>query len=148
MNVRLAGVRSGSGARMGCDCAQVLYQVPRWSALTLAAVVLLACGRHVEDGVPTDLRGRWITSEPKYHDRYLEIQPDRLIWGVGKFELYNHPIEKVESQPETDKQTRYWLHYTEAEGYPDALELLLHRTARLAIRFTNRPEVWIRAPPG
>jgi hypothetical protein len=108
----------------------------------------LACGRTVEDGVPTDLRGRWVTSEPKYRDRYLEILPDRLIWGIGEFELYNHPIEKVESQPEASKQTRYWLHYTEAEGYPDALEILLHRSTRLVIRFANRPEVWIRAPPG
>ena len=133
---------------MGCACAQVLCQVLRWSALAVVAAALLACGRSVEDGVPADLRGRWITSEPKYHDRYLEIQPDRLIWGIGEFELYNHPIEKVESRPEANKQTRYWLHYTESEGYPDALEIVLHRGARQAIRFANRPEVWIRAPPG
>ena len=133
---------------MGCDCAQVLYRVPRWSALAVVTAVLLACGPTVEDGVPDELRGRWITSEPRYHDRYLEIQPDRLIWGVGEFELDNHPIEKVESRPEASKQMRYWLHYTENEGYPNALEIVLHRGAREAIRFANRPEVWIRAPPG
>jgi hypothetical protein len=74
---------------MGCDCAQVWYRVPRWSVLAVVTAVLLACGPTVEDGVPDELRGRWITSEPRYHDRYLEIQPDRLIWGVGEFELDN-----------------------------------------------------------
>lgn len=108
----------------------------------------MACGPKTEDGVPTDLRGRWITSEPKYQGRYLEIQPDRLIWGVGEFELDTHPIEKIESRPEVNKQTRYWLHYTESEGYPNALEVVLHRSSRPAIRFPNRPEVWIRAPAG
>jgi hypothetical protein len=111
------------------------------------AAALLACGPKVEEGVPADLRGRWITSALKYQDRYLEIQPDRLIWGIGEFELYNHPIEKVESQPEASKQTRYWLHYKETAGYPDAVEIVLHRSTRLAIRFANRPEVWTRAPP-
>lgn len=120
----------------------------RWSVLVTVTAVLLACGPNVEEGVPTELHGRWITSEPKYRGRYLEIQSDRLIWGAGKFEFDNHPIEKVESRPEANKQMRYWLHYTEAEGYPHALEIVLRRGVREAMRFPNRPEVWIRAPPG
>lgn len=127
---------------------QVLCRLPCWFALVVVTSLLLACGPKLEDGVPADLCGRWITSQPKYEGRYLEIQSDRLVWGVGEFELDNHPIEKVESRPEANKQMRYWLHYTETAGYPNALEIVLHRGVRLALRFPNRPEVWILAPAG
>jgi hypothetical protein len=132
---------------MGCDRKEVPGQVPRWCVLAVVAALLLACGPNVEDGVPTELQGRWITSEPKYDGRYLEIQSGHLIWGLAEWELYNHPIEKVESRPDVAKQIRYWLHYTETAGYPNALEILLRRGTRVEIRFANRPEVWTRAPP-
>jgi hypothetical protein len=131
---------------MGCDRRKVPVQVHRWCVSAVAAVLLLACGPNVEDGVPAGLQGRWITSAPKYRDRYLEIQPGNLIWGLAEWELHVHPIEKVESQPGADEETRYWLHYTEAAGYPTALELLLQRGKRVNLRFANRPEVWTRAP--
>lgn len=130
------------------ESARSIRWLAPWPALLLVAAVLVACGPKQENGVPTDLCGRWTTSEPKYHDRYLEIRSDRLIWGVGEFELDNHRIEKIESRPEADKQTHYWLHYTEDEGYPNALEIVLHRGSRLVMRFPNRPEVWVRAPAG
>jgi hypothetical protein len=129
-------------------CTQLKRRAALWSALPLVAVVLMACGPRQEGGVPTDLQGRWITAEARYRDRYLEIRSDRLIWGVGEFELDSHPIEKVESRPADDRQTHYWLHYTETQGYPHALEVLLHRGSRLALRFPNRPETWLRAPAG
>lgn len=129
-------------------CTRWISQPALWSGLLLVAALLPACGPRREEGVPTDLRGRWITSEPRYDGRYLEIRPDRLVWGVGEFELDSHPIEKVESRREANQQTHYWLHYTETAGYPHALEVLLHRGARLALRFPNRPELWIRAPSG
>ena len=132
---------------MRWDRARILGRVPRWSAVGAAAAILLACGPTVEDAVPNQLQGRWITSEPKYQDRYFEIQPDRMIWGVGEFDLDAHPIEKIESQPQVAGKIRYWLHYTENEGYPNALEIELCLVPKAELRFVNRPEVWTRAPP-
>ena len=132
---------------MGSDRRDVPGQVYRWCVPALAAVLLLACGPKVEDGVPTELQGRWITSAPKYRDRYFEIQPDNLIWGLADWELEAHPIEKVESQRQGSDKTRYWLHYTESAGYQTALEILLRPGKQPKFRFANRPEEWTRAPP-
>jgi hypothetical protein len=115
--------------------------------LVLATAALLACGPKVEECVPADLQGRWITSAEKYDGRYLEIQPGHLVWGLEEWELHKHAIEKIESRPDVNQQTRYWLHYTETAGYPATLELLLRRSKRTELRFANRPEVWTRASP-
>ena len=70
-----------------------------------------------------------------------------MIWGLERWELDKHPIEKVESQPFGKDRIRYWLHYTESAGYPNALEILLRRGDPAEFRFANRPEVWTRAVP-
>jgi hypothetical protein len=113
----------------------------------VVAISMLACGSNLEEGIPSELQGRWITSAPKYEDRYFEIQAGHLIWGLADWELDKHPVEKIESQAEGKERIHYWLHYTETAGYPIALEILLWRGEPAKLRFANRPEVWTRATP-
>lgn len=130
---------------MGCDRIRAALCAPRGLAVAVVAISLLACGSNLEDGVPSELQGRWITSAPKYDGRYFEIRADQLIWGLADWELDKHPVEKIESRPDGTEWIRYWLHYTETAGYPNALEILLRRGDPAELRFANRPEVWTRA---
>lgn len=81
-------------------------RVARWVVVTaligLVAVVLLLLTRPAErgeplEGVPRELAGRWVTSDPRYVDRVLIIEPERvnLVLEMGPEGRERHPIVAV-----------------------------------------------------
>jgi hypothetical protein len=86
--------------------------VPRRRGVSLLTIVLTGVGliavaalivtRPTEigdpfEGVPRELSGRWVTSDPRYADRMLVIERDRvdLLLELGAAGRERHPIAEV-----------------------------------------------------
>jgi hypothetical protein len=112
---------------------------------SLAVVLGLGCGPRVLDAVPSHLVGRWKTDAPRYAERWLEIRPDALAFGMGRVPLDVHPIERIEIEPEPGGGATFRLHYTEVEGFPDALVVHYRGTPVASLTLGAREERWTRA---
>jgi hypothetical protein len=76
-------------------------------AVGLVAIVVLIATWPTEVGeafadVPREIAGRWVTSDPRYADRMLVIEPDRvdLVLELGPEGRERHPIAQVRGWPE------------------------------------------------
>ena len=114
------------------------------AACALALLVAGACGPPTLDQVPAHLVGRWQTDAPRYAERWLEVRPDSLSFGMGRVALDVHAIERIEIEPEADEGAAYRLHYTEVEGFSDVLVLHYRGTPAPSLRLGARDEKWTR----
>lgn len=97
---------------------------------------------------PAELRGRWITDNPRYQDRMLEIQADAVVFYTGGvFGLSAHRIRQARRRPGNRPGTLYEIRYR--SNSPDELYTFAfyYRSANGGeIRFENQPQiVWTRA---
>lgn len=95
------------------------------------------------DAVPAELLGRWVTKDPRYADRALQIQPGLVILHVGPGVKPRRG--KIESR-------RTWMEgatrvvritYDAGEG-PETLDLLLVSPDTIRLR-NPREVVWTKA---
>ncbi len=75
----------------------------RSSARRIGLVILLSllvggCALPNED-LPTEILGRWATSEPRYADRFFEIQDEMLRFGTGGDDSEMYSIARVGTEP-------------------------------------------------
>ena len=120
-----------------------------WGSLLVLSMMLglclpLGCGPERVSGVPPELLGRWETDAARYEDRWFEIRPAELVWGMGRFEVYAHPIQAIEREPAEDGHQTYRFHYTEEAGYDEVQEVHLHEGPPVSIRLGTREMPWHR----
>jgi hypothetical protein len=108
--------------------------------VVLALVAALAC---VREGVPAELIGRWTTDDPRYADRSLEIDADRLAFGIGAGTRMTYRVRGVQREQTVETGTLYRVYY-DAPGEPErAIQVRLPTPGRL--RIENHSEFWTRA---
>jgi hypothetical protein len=60
----------------------------------IGASIFVSCTEKKTD-IPENLIGKWITSETRYHDRFLEITKKTLVYGLGEGKEDIYPIASV-----------------------------------------------------
>jgi hypothetical protein len=60
----------------------------------IGASIFVSCTEKKTD-IPENLIGKWITSEPRYHDRFLEITKETLVYGLGGGKEDVYPISSI-----------------------------------------------------
>jgi hypothetical protein len=70
-----------------------------WAAMAVVVLVATAigCGTPSED-LPAEVLGRWVTSEPRYADRFLEIGRATVRFGTGGAASETYPISRVTTE--------------------------------------------------
>jgi hypothetical protein len=84
--------------------------------LSLLLLGCLACSKRPVARIPEVLVGTWTTDAPAYRDRYLKLEQDYVIYGLGEERNPNaQRVTRVESQ-QTGFITTYVIYSTDAQG--------------------------------
>lgn len=96
--------------------------------------------------VDGEISGHWTTAAPAYADRFLEIRPDRLVFGLGEEGEVSHSLVGVFLEPGEGDARQYVIAYDGGDPNGTPLELRLSaRGGRLVL--ANLPGVvWTRSP--
>jgi hypothetical protein len=107
--------------------------------VVLAICAALACAR---EAVPSELLGRWVTDDPRYADRSLEIDVKRIAFGVGPGTRMAYRVQGIEREHDPATGTLYRVYY-DGPGEPErALQVRLPAPGHL--RIENHSELWTR----
>ena len=112
--------------------------------LVLVLCVLLSCGRSTLPAPPDEILGTWRTSARGYERSFLTIEPTKLTIGMGKFSLFEYPIERVDYSVSSSGQDTYELHYESVEGYEDSIVVRVQRGAETFLTMDHPTEPWRR----
>jgi hypothetical protein len=102
-----------------------------------------------EVGVTREIAGRWVTANPRWADRFLEITPGEVVFGQGEEGEARYRIVSVYRVPSSEEApggTSYVIRYRENadEGAVSDLELSV---VDGALRLASQPNVkWTPAP--
>lgn len=117
--------------------------------LAAAALLLWRPGRGPQRtlaAVDGEISGRWTTVAPAYADRFLEIRPDRVVFGLGAEGQVSHPLIGVFLEPVEGGGEQYVIAYDGGDPNGTPLELRLS-AARGRLVLANLPDVaWTRSP--
>jgi len=113
------------------------------SFTVVSCLVLSFLASCSENTPPSDLLGVWRTTDENYNDRYLEIKPDSLIFGVGEGQEMVNVISTISSERESQGM-RYTFHYLDRDGEKWTLSLLYNSEDGGTIVIQNRHEVWMK----
>jgi len=117
--------------------------------LAAAALLLWRPGRgpqRTQVAVDGEISGRWTTVAPAYADRFLDIRPDRVVFGLGAEGEVSHPVIGVSLEPVEGGGRQYVIAYDGGDPNGTPLELRLSAAGgRLVL--ANLPDVaWTRSP--
>ena len=138
------GRHSGGGARVA-GWVLLLAGVGLVSVAVLLATSPTERGEPME-GVPRELAGRWATTDPRYADRRLLIERERveLRLELGPEGRARHAIVEVRGWEEGTSRG-YRIRYETAEGGDQVMEVFVEPDG--ALRLKNPPDVvWRRVP--
>ena len=107
--------------------------------VVLAFVAALACAR---EPVPTELIGRWTSDDPRYAERSLEIDTERLAFGVDAGIRMTYRVQGIEREVDATSGTLYRVYYDGPGERERALQVRLPTPGRL--RIENHSELWTR----
>ena len=97
------------------------------------------CGKNKT--APDHLIGVWKTSEPKYEDRFFEIDRTTITFGTGGENSDTHPITNIE----VEKGSLCTIYYKNAEGQEFKFSFYYNPTDHGVIRFKNQEQiVWTK----
>lgn len=119
-------------------------------ALLLPTLLCAAIAACTDRQVPAELVGRWVSEDPRYAGRSLEIRWQLVKLGIDANTSQVFVIRDVESEASAEGPTRYVLHYDDEEGTDQALRLELVPGPPPGLRLENHSELWVRedADPG
>ncbi len=90
------------------------------SRLLVVGLALLCalpgCSPRPKEGLRPDLIGVWKTEDPKYADRFFQLEPQTLIIGIGEERLNAYRIQSVNRSLDrfgTLYTVSYWDHQEE-----------------------------------
>jgi len=117
---------------------------PALGAVAFALLLLGGCGPRLEREAPPELVGRWTTAHPVYADRSLRIEREEVGLGVGVGREELHPLEGVERLEADQAGASFRLHYRDAHGTEESLDLELRFGAPEVLRLPHIDADWTR----
>ena len=91
--------------------------------------------------IPEELRGKYVTNDPKYEDQFFELSPVlvTLEFGGGKFKYYD--VKRVEKEIIDNRALYTILCANEAEGEEFNFAFFTDSAGEGIIHFKNKPQV-------
>lgn len=109
--------------------------------LGLAILVGLAgCSHEPFQGVPPDLQGSWITEAEGYEGRYLDIDPESVVFGVRGVVTNRYTVLGVEPLQASGGKG-YTLICAEPDGGEFFLKVAVDKAPQKTLRLVNRQKV-------
>jgi hypothetical protein len=118
-------------------CKKLLLFVP--------LVLVAGCNWGGPQTLPAQVVGIWKTDDPRYYGRFLKLDSDQVIFGLGGVapNKIEH-IEKVKMAP-TEKATEYTIKLKADDGTSDAIALRFTPENGGELGIKNQPKVvWTR----
>lgn len=115
------------------------------SVLLLLLVLTAGCEEPALEEVPTDLIGRWTTTDSRYADRAFEITPERFYLGQGDDLFVAYPILRIRIIRRKNQAPVHSVEYRDESGDESLFQFYVSDEEGGTIRFTNQREmVWRR----
>jgi hypothetical protein len=106
--------------------------------LILAISFVWHCG--YERSAPNELVGVWKTQDPKYTNRFLEIDTDTITFGTGEGTFETYTIKKIKKGHET-KGMLYTVHYEDEAGNTYTFAFYYSPEMGGVLRLKNQKEI-------
>ena len=122
-------------------------KILRYALAIFVLVVFLGCPWK-DKTVPDHLLGTWRTSDPKYADRFFQIEPDHIIFGTGAKKSSTHPIAGISTHEIARIKENlegpyifYSIYYLNEEGQEYQFSFFYNPESNGPIRFKNQIEI-------
>ena len=121
--------------------------------LTVLGVLLLIVGYRVlfEEPtgrlrtVPEDLHGGWVTANPDYSDRYLEIGADFITFGTGGVNSKKYKVTGFDRDREADGRELNTIYFRDVDRSTFSREFYVSSDKGGGLVFANQPQVvWVQ----
>jgi hypothetical protein len=120
---------------------------PKWILVGLVIIAIVALSTFLlrkPTLFPDELVGVWMTSDPRYADRFLDLSKVTIIFGTGKDNIDIYFISNVEKTVQ-DKAILYTVHFHNQEGLEDKVSFYYDPQNSGTIRFKNQKQItWTR----
>lgn len=117
------------------------------SLLLVLLILTGGCEPPALEEVPTDLIGRWTTTDARYADRASEITPDIFYLGQGDGLFVSYEILRIRLILRKDQAPVHSVEYRDEAGEETSFDFLVSDEEGGTIRFTNQQGmVWRRSP--
>jgi hypothetical protein len=95
---------------------------------------------------PDDLIGVWKTSDPKYEDRFFEVDRSTITFGKGGGDSDTHSITSIEIEKGDEARGNlYTIAYKDKEGQKFTFLIYYNPANQGTIRFKNQDQIeWTR----
>lgn len=112
----------------------------------LAVALLVACLEPASVSLPPEVLGTWVTAEPVYAGRYLELRPDTVIFGTGEVEPVRGQITFIGHQY-VSGTSRYDIDYMTSDG-AELQVVIYYLPVERTVELKSRPGVrWKKQLP-
>jgi hypothetical protein len=110
----------------------------------IVSFVILAgtagCSHEPFKGVPVDLQGSWVTEADGYEGRYLDIDPESVVFGVRGVVTNRYTVLDVEPLQASGGEG-YSLICEEPDEGEFFVKVVLEKASQKTLRLVNRPKV-------
>jgi len=107
--------------------------------IVAAAIITMSCSKKHRD-IPENLIGRWITSAPRYEDRFIELTKETFVYGLGGDKKDIYPISGMEKRLEGNN-VLFTIRYKNAEGLAFTRSFYYHPENGGAIQFKHQEHI-------
>lgn len=125
----------------------------KWTAVIILCLVLIAVFYTLKgpsDGIqeiPEGIFGKWQTTSSKYEDRYFNITPDKVVFGVGKGNEAVYTLAGIQRNTEADP-TLFTVTFEDNNGNSYEQSFYYENSASPVLRFKNQNEIqWRKNDP-
>lgn len=120
----------------------------KWNLLILIIFIsslgVLIFTRQENTPFPVELTGRWETDDPRYIDRFFEIDDVSIIFGLGDDKLGIYFIEKIEKE-DAGNSILFKFKCTGEENSGEYLFQLQYEHTKRIVNFSNIENVnWLK----
>jgi HAMP domain-containing protein len=135
--------RRGAVSRLGDDMIGGGHAVGRCAAPMLGLVLAAAClacgGGKTTIEIPRGMSGTYVTSDPRYADRYFRLSDSELVLGLGEHGERRHAIRSVELDWK-EQRALYTIEYL-GEQDRERLRFFYERKGNGQIYLENQPTI-------
>ena len=110
------------------------------SIFVLISVSGFICFSKQNTRFPENLIGTWTTSEQKYIDRFFELTPNSITYGIGKKKINVYNISNVEKDVQNNT-VLYTIEYHNSNGVRYTRSFYYDPTKDGTIKFKSQKDI-------
>jgi hypothetical protein len=125
----------------------------KWTTVIILCLVLIAVfymSKEPSDdiqNIPEGIFGEWETTNSKYEDRYFNITPDKVVFGIGEDNEAVYTLVGIQRKTEAG-QTLFTATFEGNNGNSYEQSFYYENNASPILRFKNQKEIeWRKSDP-